>query len=155
MFLNQFKESFKYFKKDVEIFKALGDFTNNGMHRIGLSYAENGYRKEAEYYFEKQLEYSKNDIELKRPWGQRLYPYYDMAGIYAFRGDKEKAYKYLKLFNQRQSMPLFAVTYMKNDPLFNSIRNEPEFQQILRDVEAKYQLEHERVRKWLEEQGKP
>ena len=32
------------------------------------------------------------------------------------------------------------------DPLFDSIRNEPEFQQIVRDVEAKYQAEHERVR---------
>ena len=40
---------------------------------------------------------------------------------------------------------------IKNDPLFNSIRDEPEFQQIVRDVEAKHQAEHERVRKWLEE----
>jgi hypothetical protein len=42
---------------------------------------------------------------------------------------------------------------MRTDPLFNSIRNEPEFQQIVRDIEAKYQAEHERVRKWLEESG--
>jgi hypothetical protein len=42
---------------------------------------------------------------------------------------------------------------MKNDPLFNSIRNEPEFQQIVKNVEAKYQAEHERVRKWLQGQG--
>jgi molybdopterin converting factor small subunit len=40
---------------------------------------------------------------------------------------------------------------IKNDPLFNSIRSEPEFQQIVRDVEVKYQAEHERVRKWLED----
>jgi len=40
---------------------------------------------------------------------------------------------------------------MNNYPIFNSIRDEPEFQQIARDVEAKYQAEHERVRKWLEE----
>jgi hypothetical protein len=33
------------------------------------------------------------------------------------------------------------------------IRNEPEFQQIANDVEAKYQAEHEKVRKWLEETG--
>ncbi len=45
------------------------------------------------------------------------------------------------------------VSLLKNDPLFDSIRNEPEFQKIVRDVEAKYQAEHERVRKWLEEQG--
>jgi TolB-like protein/Tfp pilus assembly protein PilF len=114
MFLNQFKESLKYYKKYVEMLKGLGTFTNNTMHRIGLSYWGNGYKKEAEYYFDKQLEYCKNDIELKRPWGQRLYPYYDMAGIHAFRGDKEKAYKFLNLFDQRKSMPLWVVTYIKN-----------------------------------------
>jgi hypothetical protein len=37
--------------------------------------------------------------------------------------------------------------------LFDSIRDEEEFKQIFRDVETKYQTEHERVRKWLEEQG--
>ena len=35
----------------------------------------------------------------------------------------------------------------------SSIRNEPEFQKIFRDVEAKYQALHESVGKWLEEQG--
>jgi hypothetical protein len=50
-------------------------------------------------------------------------------------------------------MELYRVTIIKNDPLFNSIWNEPEFQQIVRDVEGKYQADHERVRKWLEEQG--
>jgi hypothetical protein len=34
---------------------------------------------------------------------------------------------------------------------FLSIRKESEFQQIVRYVEDKYQAEHERVRKWLEE----
>jgi hypothetical protein len=43
------------------------------------------------------------------------------------------------------------IANIKNDPLFNSIRDEPEFQQIVKDIEAKYQAEHERVRKWLEE----
>ena len=50
-------------------------------------------------------------------------------------------------------MDLHITTLIKNDPIFDSIRNEPEFQQIVRDVEAKYQAEHERVKKWLEEQG--
>ena len=43
---------------------------------------------------------------------------------------------------------------IKNDPLFNSIRNEPEFQKIVGELESKDQAEHGRVRKWLEEQGK-
>lgn len=35
------------------------------------------------------------------------------------------------------------------DPLFTGIRDEPEFQQIVRDVEAKYLAEHERLQQWL------
>jgi hypothetical protein len=46
------------------------------------------------------------------------------------------------------------VTLIKNDLLFKSIRSEPEFQKIVKDMEDKYQAEHERVRKWLKEQGK-
>jgi hypothetical protein len=45
----------------------------------------------------------------------------------------------------------WMVMYITNDPLFVSIRDEPEFQQIVRDVEAKYKAEHKRVRQWLEE----
>jgi hypothetical protein len=112
---------------------------------------QNGYKKEAEYFFNEQIKYSNRINELKRP-ENGLYTYYDLAGVYAFRGDKEKAYENLKIFNQKQiRMSLWVVTYIKNDPLFNSIRNESEFQQIARDIEAKYQAEHERVRKWLEE----
>jgi hypothetical protein len=77
----------------------------------------------------------------------------DLAGVYAFKGEKEKAYKFLRLFNQVQMMSFWMQMIIKTDPLFNSIRNEPEFQQIANDVEAKYQAEHGRVRKWLEETG--
>ena len=89
---------------------------------------------------------------MRRPL--EFYTHYDLAGVYAFRGDNEKAYKNLKIFNQKQLIPKWMVTLIKDDPLFAGLRNEPEFQQIVRDVEAKYQAEHERVRKWLEEQGK-
>ncbi|MCK5137461.1 MAG: hypothetical protein KAR19_16875 [Bacteroidales bacterium] len=37
------------------------------------------------------------------------------------------------------------------DPLFESIRQEERFQQLVGKMEAKYQAEHERVRKWLDE----
>jgi hypothetical protein len=153
MFLNKFKEALKSYKKYAEILGTRGTFTPIDMHRIGWAYSVNGYKKEAEYFFDKQLEYSKDQINYNRGWGQKLYPYYDMAGVYAFVGGKEKAYNNLKVFNQRQRMPLWVATWIKTDPLFNSIRNESEFQQIAKDIEAKYQAEHERVKKWLEDQG--
>jgi TolB-like protein/Tfp pilus assembly protein PilF len=160
--LGRYEESLKYFKKWFERLKtqralSLNSPFNsnlyNNMHRIGYSYWQNGYEKEAEYYFNEQINYCNRMIDLKRLYAQTLYPYYDLAGVYAFRGDRVKSYENLKIFNQRKIESLWMVTLIKNDPLFNGIRNEPEFQQIIRDVEAKYQAEHERVRKWLEEQG--
>ena len=50
-------------------------------------------------------------------------------------------------------MSIGDILSMKRDPLFDGIRDEPEYQQIVRDAEAKYRIEHERVKKWLEEQG--
>ena len=93
-------------------------------------------------------------IELGRKYEKTFYTYYDLAGVYAFRGERDKAYQNLRIFNKKQMMPLWMVSLIKTDPLFNSIRNEPEFQQVARDVETKYQAEHERVKKWLEEHGK-
>jgi hypothetical protein len=58
------------------------------------------------------------------------------------------------MFDQAQTVSLDWVTSIKNDPLFNCFRNEPEFQRIVRDMEYRYQTEHERVKKWLEEQWK-
>ena len=82
-----------------------------------------------------------------------LYAYYDLAGVYAFRKERDKAYENLRIFNKKPIMSFWMVSLIKTDPLFNSIRNESEFQQVVRDVEAKYQTEHERVKKWLEEQA--
>ena len=148
--LGKYKESLKYFKKWFARLKTQGELTPNNMHRIGFAYWQNGYKVEAEHYFNEQLNYCNKQIELKRV---SFYTYYNLAGVYAFRGEKNKAYENLRIFNQIQLAYLWRAKYIITDPLFSSIRNEPEFQQIAKNIEAKYQAEHERVRKWLEEQG--
>jgi tetratricopeptide (TPR) repeat protein len=153
--LGKYKESLKYYKKYYERLKTQRALNIEGMHRIGYAYWQNGDKEEAEYYFNEQIKYGNRMNELKRPGGEGLNTYYDLAGAYAFRGEKDKAYKNLRIYNQSQAIDFEMLMLIKSDPLFNSIRNEPEFQQIVKDLEAKYQAEHERVRKWLEEQGKP
>jgi TolB-like protein/Tfp pilus assembly protein PilF len=152
--LGRYEESLKYYKKWIERSKTQGDdWVKNAMHRVGYAFWINGFKKEAEHYFDEQINYCTRMIDLKRLFAQTLYTYYDLAGVYAFRGDRVKAYENLRIFNQRKTEYLWTRMLIKTDPLFNGIRNEPEFQQIVRDVEAKYQAEHERVSKWLEEKG--
>ena len=146
------KESLKYYKKYVSASKAIGNNNTDDMN-LGLVYLLNGYKNEAEYCFEQQIKVCSIQLKSVTP-GERIYWAYPLAAIYACVGDKAKAYENLEIFNQNKSFKYYWVARIKNEPFFSSIRNEPEFQKIVRDVEAKYQAEHERVRKWLEDQGK-
>jgi TolB-like protein/AraC-like DNA-binding protein len=150
MLVSRFGESLKWYKKLIDILKIRGEINYNNMHRIGYAYLKNGYAKEADFYFNMQMDYCNKIIKSDRP--RIIYAYYDRAGVFALMGEKKKAYEDLRMVNQSQIQGLWMVNLIKADPLFISIRDEPEFQQIVRDVEAKYQAEHERVRKWIEEQ---
>ena len=154
IFLGNYEKSLKYLNNHLESLKALGEIEINNMWIIGYIYWKNGYKEKAEYYFEETIKNSNIMIDLGR--GYTLLPdvYYDLAGIYAFRGESDKAFKHLRIFSQKNCVDLKWGILLKNDPLFNSIRDKPEFREIQKEVEAKYQAEHERVRKWLEEEGK-
>ena len=152
--LGRYEESLKYFKEFFEKCKASKALNYiKFQHRFGYVLWKNGYKKEADYYFDKQIEDCNASNKLGRPYGMDYWAYYDLAAVYAFRGEKNKTFENLRFFSQIKSVQSWGPSLLKFDPLLDSIRNEPEFQQIVRDVEAKYQAEHERVRKWLEETG--
>jgi TolB-like protein len=144
----KYEESLKYLKKYYERLEGLGSYKIVDMHRLGYAYWENGFYTEADYYFDTMIEYYNELIQLGR---KDLTTNYNIAGVYAYRGEKDRAYENLRLFNEMERIPSWWLDLFRIDPLFNSLRDEPEFKQILRDNEDKYQKEHERVRKWLEE----
>jgi TolB-like protein/tetratricopeptide (TPR) repeat protein len=143
---NQWEESLRFYKrysKNVAI-------SDNQLARLGYSYQKNGYKKEAEDCFNRIM---KSCEYLIKSGTTGLFKYYLLASVYAFRGDKEKAYENLKHYNQIQNVSDFYINYMKYDPWFDAIRNESAFQKILSEMEAKFQSEHERIRIWLEEKN--
>ena len=150
-FLGREQEANFYWEKQVELLKKSGDLPLNCSHRIGYSYQKVGKFKEAEYYYNQQIKYDLEIINLKRNELYAKTVYYEQAAVYAVMGDKGKAYENLDELNKKQSFGWERITWIKHDPLFNSIRQEPRFQKIAVEMEAKYQAEHERVRKWLEE----
>ena len=153
MFLHQYDKSLNCFKKWLQKkAKTLTDQDFFGLHRVGWAYLKEGDKKEAEHYFNELIKYCEKVKELGRVSIDKLRPAYDLAGAYAIMGNRDEAYENLRIWAKMAVCPLWWLTYLKYDPLFDSIRNETEFQQIVKEMEAKYQAEHERVRKWLEEQ---
>lgn len=150
---NHEKEAYYYFDKLVEHLKKTGKISLFASKEIGYSFWQEGRKQEAEHYFNQQIKIDLESIKLGRWNSIQKGAHFDLAEVYAFLGDKEKAYYYLDEVNKRNSFPLWWVTLFKQHPMFNPIRHEPRFQKILKDVEAKYQAEHERVKKWMVSQG--
>jgi TolB-like protein len=152
------EEAYLIAKRMVERYKKSGEPNLQQSHRIGYAFWRAGKQEEAKDYFNQQIKYCEESIRLDRLLSKMYAAQYDLAATYAFLGEKEKAYKYLNAIDKNEidrnkSYPLWWIFYIKYDPLFASIRNEEIFQKTLQNVTTNNQAEHERVRKWLEEQG--
>jgi TolB-like protein/AraC-like DNA-binding protein len=147
------REAYLLAEKIIRLEKKVGSGFINNSHRVGYALWQEGKVKEAKYYFNQQIKYCEESIKLNREYALRNYASYDLAATYAFLGEKEKAYKYLDDFDRNKSCQLIWLSVARHDPLFGSIRNEERFKKILKNMETKYLAEHERVKKWLEEQG--
>ena len=146
LFAGMYKESLKYFKEYNAIIQ---DFNPN----VAYAYWQDGQKKEADRYFNAHQEFCQKVINTDYSSGQTSWAFYDLARIYSFKGDKGNAIKNLKLYSKNKNCELWMLTRIKNDPLLNNIRNEPEFSQIVNSMETNYDSVHNRVKKWLEEEG--
>ncbi len=146
-------ESLKFYQKWYKRIIESGERSIYSTFRMALSYYENGKYDEARYFFDEQITAYQKVQNLGRLQHELLYTFLDMAAIHAFRGEKEMALENLRKFKEKQSMPVFVITLLTQEQYFDSLNNDPEFMNIYNEINAKYQAEHERVRKWLEEQG--
>jgi len=143
------KEAGPYLENAAKWMKMSGENYPGASQGVGYYYWMTGRKKEAEYFFNKEIELELESIRLGRSITINRQAHLNLAKTYAFLGDREKAYLYLDEVNKNKSFSLWEVNEFKDIPLFSPIRREPRFQKILKEVEAKYQAEHERVRKWL------
>ena len=132
-----FEEAYRYWEKLrlKKPEKENSQYYINMYHRYAYILYNLDRKKEAEIYFNKQIKNAEESIRLKR-WYGITGANYDLAAIYAFLGDKEKAYHFLHEVEQSETIDF--STMMGTDPLFKSLRHEKEFQQIVRNIDAKF-----------------
>jgi TolB-like protein/AraC-like DNA-binding protein len=150
IFLGQFKESLKYYKK-IEKRLETDPASFYRVKEIGFAYLKNGDKEKAYHWFNEQKKLSEESLKMSRFYS--IDANYDLAAVYAFTGEKEKAFENLRIISKIRVCPDWMVREIKDDSLLNPIRHEPEFKKFAKGIEAKYQAEHNRVKKWLEEQG--
>jgi TolB-like protein/Tfp pilus assembly protein PilF len=142
----QYARSLEYFQEYITRMNELDRVNIYGTHNIGLAYWLNGDKEKAEHYFDLQISYCRDFLSGVRDSHGTL------ASIYAFRGDRDQAYKHLREFNDQSRMRIYVKNgYSEDNPYFISLLGDPEYQSIRAEIVAKYEAEHERVRQWLEE----
>ena len=148
---HQYREAYPYYDKHFDHMKEAGLLNPNNMHRMAHVLWELDRMEEAMDSFNQFIEVAGQCISRKNIYGTTG-AHYDLAGVYALLGDKEQAYSHLEAYAASNfQVALLVIMLKKTDPLFENIRHEERFQQIVKDAEAKYQAEHERVKQWLEE----
>ena len=114
-----------------------GDIGLYNLHRDALIYWETGRKDKAKELFGKQIKYCKESIRLNRWYALDGMAYYDMAAVYAFLNEKEKAYEILHKL-ETVGFRAIILSFIKIDPLYKNLRNDEEFRQIVQRQEAKY-----------------
>jgi len=149
--LGSLQDGISYLEKNDSVLSSWGKLSFQDRHRYGYNYFQAGFTEKARYYIDMQEEICKKLIKLNRPNAQRTYAHYDLACVYAFRGEKDKAIELLNFINQRSSGTVVIGYFIDWDPLFDKIRDDGEFQRIESEIMVKYEKEKEKVRQWLEE----
>lgn len=146
--LKNYQNALPYYERITRICNRMNFKLNNEHHRMGYIYLMTGDSVQANEYFRRQIDADLQLIEL----GNADRALYDLAATYAVLNEKEKAYETLEIFEKQKAVPWFFYFYLKNDPLFNGMRNEADFQQILNKVKGKAGYEREKLIAWVNQQ---
>ena len=122
----------------------------NEAHRVGIVLWMNGKKDEAMKYFDMQIDNCVESINSKDEYGQ-MAARYDLAGVYAFLGNKEAAYKWLREF-EKPGFIRGLHELIKIDPLFDNLRNDDEFKAIVKKANEKAAENRAKINE-LEKQG--
>ncbi len=120
---------------------------------FGYTYLKNGMKEKAGYHFKGSIKSAEDEIKLNSADTRTYDSHFNLALIYAILNDKQKSLQYLGMIKESRSVSLKFINNLKTNPMFDNVRNEPEFQKITRELEKKYLEEHEKIKKLLISRG--
>ena len=131
MMNGQYVESEKFFR---QLYASRSDVIQlrgyNDKHMYSYVLMKNGKEEEAITNLTEVRDYILKAIDLKRQWANQSG--YELAKIYALLGNKKEALKWLQQYHDTNHFGFGLCDFAEYDPPFESLRNEPQFKQILR-----------------------
>ncbi len=123
---------------------------------FGYVYLKNGQKEKSDYHFEGAINHETKILEREQPLSS-CRASISLACIYSAMDHKAKSLEYLRKAIQYKeeyiAISPLLITELKNHPMFNNIRNEPEFQKLIKIAEEKWISERRKIKKLMQEKG--
>ena len=113
--------------------------------KIANVMAHMGKEAEAEKFFQNFQAYSKNDAS--------IYQQMNLSMASAYEGDTTLMLEQLNAFTKQDNYHYWILLFFESDPLMDGFRELPEFKEVLRTLESKFWIRHEKIKTVLEEQN--
>jgi TolB-like protein/AraC-like DNA-binding protein/Tfp pilus assembly protein PilF len=145
-YMRDYAGAYNYYKKFIEIKEAQNlDIFRYENDKIGIVLSKMGQTEESEKYLNDFQDYAEND--------NSIYKHLNLAMFYSYRGDTKKAIEHMKIFSQQSNYDYWVIIFVEMDPLIDNIKDLPEFNRILTDLEIKFWRRHKRIKASLEEKN--
>ncbi len=131
--------------------KGISPYATSYIH--GYTYLKNGMTEKALPLFEGAIKNFEEQIKYSSWEAKLYYSHFCLAKIYAALNNKQQSMHYLGLMQNATSTPKLFICDLKNDPMFDNVRSEPGFQKIIRELDKKYNEEHDKISKLLISRG--
>jgi len=125
------------FENGIDIYQELSkrdpDYFNY-RHRYAYALWKIGKYDSAKLMFDVQIKEFEKELDLGRV--ERNDPHYNLAGIYAFFKEYDKAFEHLKKHQFTSGLEIYA----EKDPLFKNLLDDKEFKRIIQNVKDEKEL---------------
>ncbi|QIA07752.1 helix-turn-helix domain-containing protein [Draconibacterium halophilum] len=145
-YLRDFETAAIYYKAFVEarVMYNLDIYpSENG--KIAVTFDKVGDQELADKYFGLYKSWAENDPS--------IYSNFSLAFYYSFKGDTDKAIDYLKAFTQQDNFHYWTILFTPIDPLMDNLKQHPQYNKVFCEIEDKFNANHKRIEKSLQEKG--
>jgi TolB-like protein/AraC-like DNA-binding protein/Tfp pilus assembly protein PilF len=142
-YLRDYESAYFYYRKFTSVRESLNlDIYRTENAKIGLVFSRTGHTGEADRYFQMFREYAENDPS--------IYRHSHLAMYNSFMGNTDQAIEHLKRFSEEAHYHFWTVLFIPIEPLFDNVNNQPEYRQLMENIETKFWSWHEQIRSSLE-----
>lgn len=146
-FLAEYEDAYGYFKRMFELAEAQGlDLYSGEKAKFGVILSKLGKEAESKKYMQDYLTWAEAD--------QSKYKHLSLAAYYSFTGNVSRAIDNMKLFAEQEHYPYWYILFLgMEDPLFEHVKDHPEYQKVLREIDQNFWSYHKRIKDSLKQKG--